>query len=1245
MPALAPPVRRGAAAKPTPPVGTRVRPKVPMQAKLKVSSPGDALERQADQSADRVMRAAKPFPMAGPRQEEKPQRKPRDERAHRKTEEARSRVEEKAAQRDVAAGGAGDVAGGDVPTGFEGSVGRARQAGGGRLGGETLQVMERGLGQSFDHVRIYDDGPAGSLASSIDARAFTLGSDVFFGAGEYQPHTQDGRRLIAHELTHVVQQSGGVASASRVYRLPGSAGTTTPVAAGQPSSAGTAAPQPQGPPTFVGRDNRRIVKQPEGNKQGTFYLPALKVPKVAGGFKGISNQTNEVLRGRPAEGKNPLVDGQAFLWTGKTPRGSESARRKWIAAAQADTALQSALAENVRTRFGASGAGGGGGAAPGAGGEDAPAPVAAGDQPTFYLKAARTGGPIFYIVGTAQEVAHHELVTLPTWNKDRTRHEFDVDHLHELQLGGLDGWENFWVLDASANRSSGSLIFSNLKGDVERLIREASDGRFWPGLGGTTPPSFEEISANWQLRFDTFNELALAGNSEVYWTRDEIKNGLHLPGLRAMTENQIVDEGLRLRPGEWPTRLNVFSNATGGYAKGLRRSGETWRANAGEGEFYRGFVVDQILIDQFSSVEQGKPVGKIIGTALGRASKSGKVFPPIPVELPLLQSQRLGFGVWVDREAFRNQIRELRFKQASPVEIEDAGISPVGALFVEGRIITSLPLFSGLEIPFAIVGDQLTVEFPIPTDRLHLGPVSVTEAALEIGVNPDGLELGGAVGFEVRGVGNGRLEAGVSTAGAAAPPAGGGPGGGEASPGFALSGSFDFDSDKLDPARIGVAYGNHQFTVDALVGLRQGAVRGLRSAEIHVQRGEDGIRVEGTAELGIPGLQGTRLTVNRGEAGDIMIGADDIPLPVSRIPGVSSATASIHVVNDAASGEWHVSGGGSAAIGIGGVTGTLRVDVVDSFLTITGDNIQIHRGPLEGGGNFVVTNRPRDESGRPLEEGDPTNLTASGHLEASLPLGPYLRGTIGGTILPNGELEFTGGLALPPVIDLFEQRRFDRELFRPPSLDIPILGISAAGQRIGIFATIGGSLNFGASVGPGQLRDTALVATFNPDHPENTTVHGTATFVVPAEAGLRLEIHGGIGAGIPIVSAEAGIEIGGSLGIAAEASAAVTVDWTPASGLAVEAVAHLQAQPQFTFDISAYLRIVADVVITEFELYSERWTLSSFTFGPQMSLGVDLPVRWTELGGLDFDLNRIQIQRPDIDFSQLGGDLIHHLVG
>jgi hypothetical protein len=66
--------------------------------------------------------------------------------------------------------------------------------------------MERRFGHDFEHVRVHSGIPAQQSARMLNARAFTVGQHIVFGANEYAPNTDAGRRVIAHELVHVLQQ-------------------------------------------------------------------------------------------------------------------------------------------------------------------------------------------------------------------------------------------------------------------------------------------------------------------------------------------------------------------------------------------------------------------------------------------------------------------------------------------------------------------------------------------------------------------------------------------------------------------------------------------------------------------------------------------------------------------------------------------------------------------------------------------------------------------------------------------------------------------------------------------------------------------------------------------------------------------------------------------------------------------------------------------------------------------------------
>jgi hypothetical protein len=96
-----------------------------------------------------------------------------------------------------------------------------------RLGGRPIPTavrapLEQSLGAEFGGVRVHTGGRADGLARSLQARAFTTGQDIFFRRGEYHPSTPSGQHVLAHELTHVVQQSAAAApGAGLVQRLVG----------------------------------------------------------------------------------------------------------------------------------------------------------------------------------------------------------------------------------------------------------------------------------------------------------------------------------------------------------------------------------------------------------------------------------------------------------------------------------------------------------------------------------------------------------------------------------------------------------------------------------------------------------------------------------------------------------------------------------------------------------------------------------------------------------------------------------------------------------------------------------------------------------------------------------------------------------------------------------------------------------------------------------------------------------------
>ena len=104
----------------------------------------------------------------------------------------------------------------------ERSIDQARGGGHG-MDHSTRTSMESAFGADFSGVRIHTDARADSLNHAVSARAFATGQDVFFRQGEYNPGAASGRELLAHELTHVVQQNGNGIQRKMTVSEPGDA--------------------------------------------------------------------------------------------------------------------------------------------------------------------------------------------------------------------------------------------------------------------------------------------------------------------------------------------------------------------------------------------------------------------------------------------------------------------------------------------------------------------------------------------------------------------------------------------------------------------------------------------------------------------------------------------------------------------------------------------------------------------------------------------------------------------------------------------------------------------------------------------------------------------------------------------------------------------------------------------------------------------------------------------------------------
>lgn len=170
-----------------------------VQAKLKVGAPDDAFEQQADRVADAVVHADTSASIAG-------MAAPVIQRRCTKCEEQQEKLQAKPGE-----GGLNLAARVEAVAG----------SGGQPLPGSMRQMFESRMGHDFSQVRVHTDGQAAQTAAQLNARAYTRGRDIVFGHGEYTPETRAGKHLLAHELTHVVQQGHAGIGENRVQRRMG----------------------------------------------------------------------------------------------------------------------------------------------------------------------------------------------------------------------------------------------------------------------------------------------------------------------------------------------------------------------------------------------------------------------------------------------------------------------------------------------------------------------------------------------------------------------------------------------------------------------------------------------------------------------------------------------------------------------------------------------------------------------------------------------------------------------------------------------------------------------------------------------------------------------------------------------------------------------------------------------------------------------------------------------------------------
>jgi hypothetical protein len=174
--------------------------RLPIQLKLSVAAVNDPLEYEADAMADKVMRMPETSFI-----QRKCSRADCDDE-HLRLKPLASQITPFIQTKGHGAGAVSEAVSGKI---------KSSMGGGSPMHADTKSFMESRFGADFSNVKIHNGGESAELNRALNAKAFTVNNNIYFNSGQYQPGTDTGKHLLAHELTHVIQQNGSPTTAQR----------------------------------------------------------------------------------------------------------------------------------------------------------------------------------------------------------------------------------------------------------------------------------------------------------------------------------------------------------------------------------------------------------------------------------------------------------------------------------------------------------------------------------------------------------------------------------------------------------------------------------------------------------------------------------------------------------------------------------------------------------------------------------------------------------------------------------------------------------------------------------------------------------------------------------------------------------------------------------------------------------------------------------------------------------------------
>jgi len=1042
---------------------------------------------------------------------------------------------------------------------------------------DTRGSMESKFGHDLSGVRVHTDARAAESARAVNAHAYTVGQNIVFDHGKYDPVSPSGRHLLAHEVAHTIQQGG-------LQRSPAASMEISPQHSAMEYEADRAADAVTSgfaaPP--IARVGTPVLSRTEvGAATGEVTTTATPLPVSAPGSAPsapVPIPGSTALSAIPADmDQTKLTEAGVVQILDTDPPGGVHrifvigqfdmpAEKGPFAKAIFD---QMAAANQLRSTidFGTS---------PGA------VPASGGSQARDRTRTLQRSW--LQRMNWRQDRAHTYWRQAGGKNltsfQPRLANETlcDMDHIVELQLGGTNVPENVQVLDPSPNRSSGSGIYNWL---VRRatLIRDAH-----PATG--TPP--RQVTMVFQRVAVIGTMPACGATAGDAATCIDIECRLQSPLTGA--------EGQEAPTGMAPHR---FYSGAQGVSTFLNATTETdfnqpIPQNRAVRQLIPGFILEGHKPG--TAGQHGTVKAKVDGGRFG--GRSGATTMPIGIDVtkhpnPTFRATEGAAEGAVPRRdlAFHNMtdpVMRFHYPYLSDGDLRLA-YSPETGFSGTGTLRPSIPFLRNTTLSLALAEGRLSASLAANVSQWRpLGPARVTRAELSATLLP---ELGGqgnldfAFGSVSRPYATANLNVTLGRQGIEA------------------SGTLLAHIPQVDEARGQVLYRNGQWSGQIRIQSTQIRIPNVSRATLVVDIDNRGVRPSGEIVLDV---RGNPVVLGAHLEGGHWVFTGNANITIRPLEPVN---LSFRYSNGRLTAQ------GSTGFVYRGLRGTILVRYDDG--RVSGDGtLNMTRGRMSGTINAHL-----------LPSGV---ITADGTITYQIT--PSLQGTVGIAIDEQQNVRLTGEIRFTRPIELFRRFGSNRELFRR-SLDIPIAGVSLGGVSVGLMFRITGALGVDYGIGPGRIENLHLSAGFNPfDENPNFELEGGGRLVIPASAGFTVSLRGALALSAGVASVSGGLTATARVGLEVNASNDLTISYRQGR-YAIESTARILAQPVLDFGLEA--NVEAEALSGTFT-YHRGYQLASHRLGSNMQFGVEAPFRYASDEPFQApSLEQIRFIRPDVDVSSI----------